>query len=113
MTQRIVSRGKIQRVRLPGSPDVSQALDDLRSAVPDLGFLSGARLIEGVQLTAGSTTAVLHGLNRPLKGWLVARTNTNAAAGYLYDEQDSHPDTNKFLYLRAEGYSPKINLVVF
>ena len=93
----------------------NKALDEIRDGIPDLGVIDGLRLIENVQLTAGTTKVIPHGLGRKLRGWIVVRINLGANNGYLYDLQNSSTShaPEKYLYLRAEGYSPKISLLVF
>lgn len=97
----------------PDDPKTSKALDEIRASLPDHAVLDGIRLISGVSLTAGSTKRIAHGLGRKLSGWIQVRINTGAAAGYIYDQQSTHDDTDTYLYLRAEGFSPTISLLVF
>jgi hypothetical protein len=92
----------------------NKAIGDLRRVLDGRrGPLDGSRLLEDVELTSGVTTRIPHGLGRRLRGWLVVRIDGGAALGFVYDEQSSHTDTDRFLYLRAEGYSPTVSLLVF
>jgi hypothetical protein len=96
-----------------GDAATDKALDEIRGAIPDLEALDGLRLLENVQLTSGVTARVPHGLGRKPRGWLVVRTDSGAALGYIYDEQRTQAKTDVYLYLRAEGYSPLVSLLVF
>lgn len=90
-----------------------QAITAVRDSITDVSVLEGIRQIDDVQLTSGQTKRIAHGLGRKLRGWIVVRTNTAAALGYIYDEQSTAADTDVYLRLRAEGFSPKISLLVF
>lgn len=75
---------------------------------------SGARLLRAVTLTNGVTKRFAHGLGRQIQGYLVVGIRNNAAACYLDDEHDNrHTDTDTFAYIRADGASPTVDLVVF
>lgn len=91
----------------------NKALSDIRAAVADHAALDGVRLIADVQLTSGETKRIAHGLGRKLRGWIVVRTSEGNTSAYLHDEQREHPDTDVYLHLRAEGYSPVVSLLVF
>lgn len=96
-----------------GKPDVDRAIDEVMAAMPPKTVLSGARLIENLRLASGQTHRIAHGLGRKLQGWLIVRNDSGNAAGYIYDEQSAHADTDRFLYLRVEGYTPTVTLLVF
>lgn len=101
------------RVRPTGLSDgpTQKAVDDLRTALPDLGVFEGARALDGIVLQDGVTKRIVHGLGRKLRGWLVVRINSSG--GTLLDEQATHSDGKTYLYLKAVGYSPTVSLVVF
>lgn len=62
----------------------------------------------------GVTQRIAHGLGRQLRGYVVVGIRNNAAAGYIEDEHDGrHGDTSTFMYLRAVGFDPTVDLVVF
>jgi hypothetical protein len=92
---------------------VDKAIASVHAAIPTLSVFDGARLLADVPLVSGVTKRIPHGLGRKLRGYLVVRTSTGAALGYLCDEQSTHTDTATYLYLRAEGYSPTVSLIVF
>lgn len=94
-----------------GSPATDKAI--LASREAPIAALDGIRLIEGVALVDGTTKRIAHGLGRKLRGWLVVRTSTGDALGCMYDEQTTHTDTDVYLYLRTDGYSPTVSLLVF
>lgn len=78
-----------------------------------LDVFNGARPIDSVSCEAGVTKKIAHGLGRRLRGYLITRIDSGDAAAYHLDEQDQHSDTDQFLYLRFEGLSPTISLLVF
>ncbi len=92
-----------------GIAAVDKALRTFHSTSSDP--FDGARLIEGVQLAAGVTKRVIHGLGRKPRGYLVVKASTGAVMSCLYDE--THADSDVYLYLRAEGYSPVVSLLIF
>lgn len=94
-----------------GIPLVDKAIAALTSTSPSP--LDGIRLIENVSLVSGQTKRIVHGLKRKLRGYLVVKSSAGAAMGYMYDEQLLRADTDIYLYLRTEGYSPTISLLVF
>jgi hypothetical protein len=105
----------MQRFKIPmtNHPPTDKALMAIQGALTGVQVLDGVRLIESVVLTGGETKVIPHGLGRKLRGYLVVKSSAGAALGYLYDEQASHSDTATYLYLRAEGYSPTVSLLVF
>lgn len=112
----MVKAGASVLSKSPSSGDngVDKAVGELRRVIDGMRSpLSGARILEDVELTSGTTARIPHGLGRRLRGWIVVRTNEGATLGSLHDEQADHTDTAKFLYLRAEGYSPTVSLLVF
>lgn len=79
-----------------------------------VGVFDGARLRKDVVLVDGVTQRIAHGLGKPIQGYIVVGIRNNAAAGYLSDEHDGrHGDTSKFMYIRADGFAPTVDLVVF
>lgn len=96
-----------------GDARVDRALDDIRdSLVP--GLFDGARLLRKVALTSGVTKRIPHGLGSPIKGYFIVGARTGNAALYLTDEHDGrHGDTDKFAYIKANGASATLDLVVF
>lgn len=107
-----------RRVSLPRAisvddPATERALSAIREEMPAVAALNGVRLLEGIQLTAGQTKRIAHGLGRKLRGWLVVRINLGASLGYIYDNQSTVTDGDVYLHLTAEGYSPKVSLLVF
>lgn len=111
--------GKVQGHRIPRPPThvdpaLRAHLQHQADAVNGLiNLFNGARLIEDVTCTAGESTKIAHGLGRRLRGYIIVRINSGAALAYLHDEQTEHTDTDKHLYLRAEGFSPTLSLLVF
>lgn len=89
------------------------ALGQLRASITDVSVLSGIRLLENIELTAGETRRIAHGLRRKLRGYVVVRCSASASMGHMHDEQLEHTDTDKYLYLRPEGFSPTVSLLVF
>lgn len=96
-----------------GDSAVDKAIQVVHGGLSDLSVFDGARLLPDIQLTAGTTTRVPHGLRRKLRGWLIVRNNSGSTLGYVHDEQSSNSDTQKYLYLRCEGYSPVVSVLVF
>lgn len=94
-----------------GDPAVDKAIQ-VATAAP-ASPLDGIRLVENVVLVDGVTKRISHGLRRKLRGWIVVRTSTSDALAALHDEQATHSDTDVYLYLRANGYSPTVSLLVF
>jgi hypothetical protein len=92
----------------------TRALRSVADQMPDVSVFDGCRLVESVALESGVTKRIPHGLGRRLRGWLIVRIDSGAALGYVYDEQSTNASTSDtFLYLRAEGYSPTVSLLVF
>jgi hypothetical protein len=95
-------------------PTTARALRSVADLMPNVSVFDGCRLIEGVELESGVTKRIAHGLGRRLRGWLVVRIDSGTALGFMYDEQaDNASLSDTFLFLRAEGYSPTISLLVF
>ena len=96
-----------------GSVEVDRALIALQATFPDLSVFEGVRQLDGIALEDGVTRRIAHGLGRKLRGWLVVRISSGDPLSALYDEQSMHNDTDKYLYLRADGFAPTLSLLVF
>jgi hypothetical protein len=91
--------------RLQHAPDSRPLSDVQRSLLALVGELNGillldGRLIEGVVLAAAISKDIVHGLGRPLRGWIVARAvypTTPTTIG----EVPGAPDPAVFLRLRC------------
>lgn len=96
----------------PTRLDVDRTLRRLTSA--KAGLFDDAKLIKGVTLIDGVVVRRAHGLGHPIRGYLVVGARTGDAAGYITDEHDTrHGDLGQFMYIKANGFSPTVDLVVF
>jgi len=92
---------RVTLARLLGVDDVLARLqDNVQQALNEATApaISGGRLIEGVEITAYEDKEVNHGLDSPLRGWLVVRNDTEAI---VWDAQADSPAPSKTLTLRA------------
>ena len=113
MPQATVPTAALPRPR-SDDPELQRQLVSLTDGLNALiAVFNGARFIEDVTCRAGVTTRIAHGLGRRLRGYVIIRKDSSDAAGHEHDEQSRHSDTDQFLYLRFEGYSPTISLLVF
>ena len=95
-------------------PATQRALEDIRRNAAEPGVFAGARVLKDVQLVSGTTLKLSHGLGRRLSGWIIVSIDRGAALSFIHDEQREHSElTDRFLFLRAEGISPKVNVLVF
>lgn len=91
------------------SPEVEKVqrnIEPLARQINALPFADGAHL---TKQTISGSTEILHGLDRPLVGWMILRKRGNAV---VYDEQDGNNSPGRSLKLNSSA-DVEIDLWVF
>lgn len=89
------------------------AIEQQRESKTDAqpGFMGGGKLLRGIRLKVNTTTQVAHGLGRkPVGFWMVHASDFNTL-GYLGPDP-CREHTTEHLYVRCEGWAPKVDLIV-
>ena len=92
---------QLQRL-LAGDELLARLQDNVQSAISQITVVDilGGRLIHEVVLAQNEDNEINHGLDKPLKGWIVVRQNAEAA---LWDSQDDSPTPSKTLTLNTSN----------
>lgn len=95
-------------------PTISRALDDIRKRAVEAGLLQNAVEVLDVQLSTSDVVRVAHKLGRKVRGYFISRVRSTPGAAFsVFDELSQNTDTDRYLYLRAVGAAPRVDLVVY
>lgn len=94
-----------------GEKIIDQTIDSVDLVFGDIATreIINGQLIENISIPTGSVVRVSHGLQRPLKGWIVVKQNANSS---IWDSENSNSQKTQFLLLNSSA-NVTVSLWVF